>query len=215
MTKKSIREVISILETLYPDAKAELDFKSPFELLIAVILSAQCTDVRVNQVTKVLFKEAGDAFLLSAMPIERIEAIIKPCGLYKTKAKNIHSTATVLVQQYQGVVPGTIEQLMELPGVGKKTANVVVSNVFDIPAIAVDTHVFRVSNRIGLANARTVEQTEDQLMAGIDKSKWTNAHHMIIFHGRRVCKARKPLCSQCTLQTYCKYYKKHPQEPSA
>jgi len=215
MTKKNIREVISILETLYPDAKAELDFKTPFELLIAVILSAQCTDVRVNQVTKVLFQLGGDAFSLSQMPIEEIEKIIKPCGLFKTKAKNIHRTASLLVENYKGEVPDTIEKLMTLPGVGKKTANVVVSNVFNTPAIAVDTHVFRVSNRIGLANAKTVEQTEEQLMQGIERNKWTHAHHMIIFHGRRVCKARQPLCVQCLIRPYCKYYKKHPQESIA
>lgn len=212
MTKKNINEVISILETLYPDAKAELNFYTPFELLIAVILSAQCTDVRVNQVTKVLFKVGGDAFSMAALSIVEIEEIIKPCGLFKTKAKNIHTTASMLVEKYDGKVPGTIELLMELPGVGKKTANVVVSNAFDTPAIAVDTHVFRVSNRIGIANAKTVEQTELQLMKGIERDKWTKAHHMIIFHGRRVCKARRPLCDQCPIRPYCKYYKKHPQE---
>lgn len=212
MTKKNIKEVIDILERLYPDAQAELDFKSPFELLIAVILSAQCTDVRVNQVTKVLFERAGDAFALSTLPLEELEAIIKPCGLYKTKAKNIKTTATMLVENYAGNVPSKHEQLTKLPGVGRKTANVVVSNAFDTPAIAVDTHVFRVSNRIGLANAKTVEETEAQLMKGIERSMWTKAHHMIIFHGRRVCKARTPLCGICDVKAYCKYYKKHSQE---
>ena len=212
MTKKNIKEVIDILERPYPDAQAELDFKSPFELLIAVILSAQCTDVRVNQVTKVLFEKAGDAFALSKLPLEEIEAIIKPCGLYKTKAKNIKTTATMLVDNYEGNVPSQHEALTKLPGVGRKTANVVVSNAFDTPAIAVDTHVFRVSNRIGLANAKTVEETEVQLMKGIDRAMWTKAHHMIIFHGRRVCKARSPLCGICDVKAYCKYYKKHPQE---
>ena len=212
MTKKSIKEVIEILERLYPDAQAELDFKSPFELLIAVILSAQCTDVRVNQVTKILFERAGDAYALAALPLDEIETIIKPCGLYKTKAKNIKTTATMLVDEYAGNVPSKHEQLTKLPGVGRKTANVVVSNAFDTPAIAVDTHVFRVSNRIGLAQAKTVEETEEQLMKGIEKAMWTKAHHMIIFHGRRVCKARSPLCGTCDLKSYCKYYKKHPQE---
>ncbi len=212
MTKKNIKEVIAILERLYPDAKAELDFKSPFQLLIAVILSAQCTDVRVNQVTKVLFERAGDAYALSTLPLDEIEAIIKPCGLYKTKAKHIKLTATQLVETYAGSVPGTHEQLIKLPGVGRKTANVVVSNAFDTPAIAVDTHVFRVSNRIGLADAKTVEETEEQLMKGIEKELWTKSHHMIIFHGRRVCKARSPMCGICEISPYCKYYKKHPQE---
>ncbi len=212
MTKKNIKEVIEILKRLYPDAKAELDFGSPFELLIAVILSAQCTDVRVNQVTKVLFERANDAQTLSKVPLEEIETIIKSCGLYKTKAKNIKTTATMLVELYDGDVPGKHEQLIKLPGVGRKTANVVVSNAFNTPAIAVDTHVFRVSNRIGLANAKTVEKTEEQLMKGIDKGLWTLAHHMIIFHGRRVCKARSPMCGICDIRPYCKYYKKHSQE---
>jgi endonuclease-3 len=209
MTKKNIKEVIERLEALYPDAKAELDFKNPFELLIAVILSAQCTDVRVNQVTKVLFEVAGDALSLSELPIEQIEEIIKPCGLYKTKSKNIQETARRLVAFYGGEVPSSHEALTELPGVGRKTANVVVSNAFGIPAIAVDTHVFRVSNRIGLAKASTVEATESQLMKAIDKDKWTLAHHMIIFHGRRVCKARQPQCEVCTLSDLCEFYKKN------
>lgn len=208
MTKKNIKEVIERLEALYPDARAELDYKNPFELLIAVILSAQCTDVRVNQVTKVLFEVAGDALSLSELPIERIEEIIKPCGLYKTKSKNIQETARRLVAFYDGEVPSDHEALTELPGVGRKTANVVVSNAFGIPAIAVDTHVFRVSNRIGLAKASTVEATEIQLMKAIDKEKWTLAHHMIIFHGRRVCKARQPRCEFCTLNDLCEFYKK-------
>lgn len=207
MTRKSAQEIINQLEKLYPDAKAELDFGSAFELLIAVILSAQCTDVRVNQVTKVLFSKANTPKALGEMPLEEIEEIIKPCGLYKTKAKNIKSTANALVFNHQGEVPGTIEALMALDGVGKKTANVVVSNAFDTPAIAVDTHVFRVSNRIGLANAKTVEATEEQLMKVINRTQWTKAHHMIIFHGRRVCKARSPMCDVCTIASLCKYYK--------
>ena len=212
MTKKTIQAVISGLESLYPDAKAELDYSTPFELLIAVILSAQCTDIRVNQVTKILFNRANTAKTMMLIDLNEIETIIKPCGLYKNKARHILETSKRIVDCYDGEVPKTIEALMTLPGVGKKTANVVVSNVFDTPAIAVDTHVFRVSNRIGLANAKTVEETEIQLMKGIEKNKWTKAHHMIIFHGRRVCKARNPECESCLIQTFCKYYKKHHQE---
>lgn len=212
MTKKNVKLVIDELEKLYPDAKAELDYNSPFELLIAVILSAQCTDVRVNQVTKILFEVAGEAHLLANLPIEEIEKIIKPCGLYKTKAKNILMTAQILVQKYNGLVPAIHDELTALPGVGRKTANVVVSNAFGIPAIAVDTHVFRVSNRIGLAKAKTVEATEEQLMKCIDRDMWTLTHHMLIFHGRRVCKARSPMCSECTLTPYCEYYKKSAKE---
>ena len=212
MTKKTIKEIINILETLYPDAKAELDFNTPFELLIAVILSAQCTDVRVNQVTKVLFEIGNAPEKLAGLPLEKIEEIIKPCGLYKTKANNIKTTAEIIVTSFNGVVPSSHEALMTLPGVGRKTANVVVSNAFDTPAIAVDTHVFRVSNRIGLANAKTVDETEVQLMKGIDRQLWTKAHHMIIFHGRRICKARSPLCGECPIRPYCKYFKKLSRE---
>ncbi|HAS73901.1 MAG TPA: endonuclease III [Clostridiales bacterium UBA8960] len=212
MTKKTIKEIINILETLYPDAKAELDFNTPFELLIAVILSAQCTDVRVNQVTKVLFEIGNTPEKLAGLPLEKIEEIIKPCGLYKTKANNIKTTAEIIVTSFNGVVPSSHEALMTLPGVGRKTANVVVSNAFDTPAIAVDTHVFRVSNRIGLANAKTVDETEVQLMKGIDRQLWTKAHHMIIFHGRRICKARSPLCGECPIRPYCKYFKKLSRE---
>lgn len=212
MTKKMIKQIMDILEGLYPDAKAELDFTTPFELLIAVILSAQCTDVRVNMVTEILFKEANTAEKLAVLPIHVIEEIIKPCGLYKTKAQNIKKTSERIVNEFDGQVPSSHELLMTLPGVGRKTANVVVSNAFDVPAIAVDTHVFRVSNRIGLANAKTVDETEKQLMKGIEMERWTKAHHMIIFHGRRVCKARAPLCESCPVKPYCKYYKKSHQE---
>ncbi|MCA0385837.1 MAG: endonuclease III [Firmicutes bacterium] len=212
LSKKQVAEIVDILETLYPDAQAELDFKSPFELLIAVILSAQCTDVRVNQVTKVLFEVAGTAEKLANLPIEEIEEIIKPCGLYKTKAKNIKETSYQIATHHNGQVPSQHEVLITLPGVGRKTANVVVSNAFDTPAIAVDTHVFRVANRIGLSKAKNVEDTEEQLMKRIEKSRWTKAHHLLIFHGRRVCKARGPVCSSCPLTGVCDYYKKHVQE---
>ncbi len=204
-TKATCLEIVKALDALYPDARAELDFNNPYELLVATILSAQCTDVRVNQVTKILFKEAPTAKALQELPIETLESIIKPCGLYASKAKNLHLTATQLVEVYFGEVPRDIPTLMTLPGVGKKTANVVVSNAFDTPAIAVDTHVFRVSNRLGLVYASTVEETEEQLMKVVPKSLWTKTHHTIIFHGRRVCKARKPDCENCTVSQLCLY----------
>ncbi len=203
LTKATALEVIERLDQMYPDAKAELDFNSPYELLVATVLSAQCTDVRVNLVTKVLFAEAADVYLLDAMPLERLEEIIKPCGLYKSKAKNLKETALRLVHDFDGKVPESIETLMTLPGVGRKTANVVVSNAFGIPAIAVDTHVFRVSNRIGLVHEPDVEKTEFALMKLVPKSMWTKTHHNIIFHGRRVCKARKPECESCQLADVC------------
>lgn len=208
MTKKKALEIVGLLEELYPNAKAELDYKNPFELLIAVILSAQCTDVRVNEVTKVLFLKAPDAFSMANLPIDVLESIIKPCGLYKTKAKNIHLTTNRLALEFDGQVPKDHSVLTSLPGVGQKTANVVVSNAFGVPAIAVDTHVFRVSNRLGLAKANTVTKTEEQLKKCLDKSSWTKVHHQLIFHGRRVCKARNPNCSECTLSHLCQFYKK-------
>lgn len=203
LTKVQCLEVVKRLEALYPDAKAELDFTNPYELLVATVLSAQCTDVRVNEVTKVLFAEAPTVTRLFEMPIEQLETIIKSCGLYKSKAKNLKETARQLLLYHDGQVPQTIEALTALPGVGRKTANVVVSNAFDIQAIAVDTHVFRVSNRIGLVHEETVEATELALMKVVPKDKWTKTHHTIIFHGRRVCKARKPDCSNCSLTDIC------------
>lgn len=202
-TKPVCLEVVKRLDDMYPDAKAELDFRNPYELLVATVLSAQCTDVRVNEVTKVLFREAPTVEDLSAMPLEMLEAIIKSCGLYKSKAKNLKETARLLIERHDSQVPEQIEALIKLPGVGKKTANVVVSNAFGIPAIAVDTHVFRVSNRIGLVHEDNVEDTEESLMKVIPKSMWTKSHHTIIFHGRRVCKARKPDCDHCRLSDLC------------
>ncbi len=207
LTKKAAREVLDLLLELYPDAKAELDFTNPFELLIATILSAQCTDVQVNKTTAVLFKDyktPGDFIKLDE---KQLGEIIHSCGFYNTKARNILATCHILLSKYDGRVPNTKEDLMTLPGVGRKTANVVVSNAFDTPAIAVDTHVFRVSNRIGLALASNVDDTEEQLMGIIDKKMWTKAHHLLIFHGRRICKARKPICHQCPLTEYCIFFK--------
>lgn len=207
LTKNQCLEVVHRLCEIFPDAKAELDFSNPFELLVATVLSAQCTDVRVNEVTKTLFKVAPTASALANIDLEALEILIKPCGLYKSKAKNLKLTAERLVSEFDSEVPSSIEVLMTLPGVGKKTANVVVSNAFDIPAIAVDTHVFRVSNRIGLVCADTVEKTEEQLMAVVPKELWTKTHHTIIFQGRRVCKARKPECDACELTDLCLYFK--------
>lgn len=201
----NVKAILDGLEALYPDAAPELTFNNPFELLIAVILSAQCTDVRVNQVTAVLFREAPNARALADMPLADIERIVKPCGLYKTKSKNIKATAQILCDQFEGRVPEAHAALVALPGVGRKTANVVVSNAFGVPAIAVDTHVFRVSNRIGLAKSDTVLGVEAQLMKRIPKRRWTLSHHLLIFHGRRVCKARKPNCEQCGISDYCRY----------
>lgn len=206
LSKAKAIQVLDILETLYPDARPELDFTSRFELLIATILSAQCTDVRVNLVTGELFKEFNTPEAILTLSVEELGKRIKTCGLYISKAANIYATCRLLLERHGGQVPGTLEELTALPGVGRKTANVVLSNGFGVPAIAVDTHVFRVSNRIGLAAAETVEKTEQHLMAVIPKDRWSHSHHLLIFHGRRCCKARKPECDRCPLTGLCYYY---------
>jgi endonuclease-3 len=207
--KKADRKtVIELLLEEFPDAKAELNFSNPFELLVATILSAQCTDVQVNKTTSVLFekyKRPEDFLKLSEDELGRL---IYSCGFYKTKSRNILSTCQMLLEKFNGQVPDNLKDLMSLPGVGRKTANVVLSNAFGTPAIAVDTHVFRVSNRIGLANSSNVLDTEKDLMKNIDKDMWSKAHNLLIFHGRRICKAQRPLCDICPLTEYCIYYKK-------
>lgn len=208
LTKEEVKEVLNILNKEYPDAQCELNHNSPYELLVATILSAQCTDVRVNQVTSELFDYYNTPAKIIEMGIERLEDYIKPCGFYRNKAKNIMGASLMILNQYNGEVPDTVKGLMKLPGVGKKTANVVASTCFGVQAIAVDTHVFRLSNRIGIVNEKNVEDTEKSLQKKIEKNMWTKAHHLLIFHGRRTCKARKPLCEQCVINSYCKYYNK-------
>ncbi|MCF6462529.1 endonuclease III [Clostridium sp. Cult1] len=207
LTKEEIKKVIDILMELYPDAKAELNYSNPFELLIATILSAQCTDVQVNKTTAKLFKELKTPEDYLKLTEEELGEKIRSCGFYKTKSKNILGTCKLLIEEFNGEVPSSLEELITLPGVGRKTANVVLSNAFSTPAIAVDTHVFRVSNRIGLADSNNVLDTEKDLMDSIDRDMWSKAHHLLIFHGRRVCKARRPLCGKCPLKDYCFYYK--------
>lgn len=206
MSYAKINKILDDLDSLYPDAKAGLDFTTPFELLIATILSAQCTDVRVNKVTAVLFKEHNTPKSILDLGIDGLTKYIKSCGLYKTKSKNIINTCNVLYHDYDSKVPDNIEELMKLPGVGRKTANVVVSNAFDTPAIAVDTHVFRVTNRIGIVNEKDVLSTEKTLMRVIPKERWSKSHHLFIWHGRNICKARNPKCEECILNDRCKFY---------
>lgn len=197
--------VLQLLAETYPDADCELNYTTPFELLVATILSAQATDERVNIVTGRLFPKYNEPRHFAAMTYEQLGEKIRDLGLFRNKARQIVETSRILLDQYDGEVPRTREQLMELPGVGRKTANVVVSNVFDTPAIAVDTHVFRVANRIGLADAKNVDATERQLMAAIPESLWTVTHHRIIHHGRRLCSARNPQCSVCPIEPHCLY----------
>ena len=203
MKKENVKEILSRLKSAYPDAKPELDYSSEFELLIAAILSAQCTDKQVNRVTEKLFSVYPEASSFAAASQDELEEHIRPCGFYRMKAKNIISASKIIVEKYEGRVPNTLEDLTALPGVGRKVANVVLSNAFGIPAIAVDTHVFRVSNRIGLAHAKNELNTEKQLMENIPKELWSIAHHWLIFHGRRACHARGPKCDTCVLSGLC------------
>ena len=199
------RQILAELERLYPDAKPALNFDNAYQLLIAVILSAQCTDVKVNMVTPALFAAYPDACAMAKATPEEIEPYIKTCGIYRNKARNLAATARELVARFGGEVPADHEALTSLPGVGRKTANVVMSCAFGADAIAVDTHVFRVSNRLGLADAPDVLKTEEQLMQAIPRDAWSRAHHWLIFHGRRVCAARKPACESCTLREWCRH----------
>ena len=199
MDRLQANQVLDALAVLYPEAAAELHFSNPYETLIAVILSAQCTDKRVNMVTERLFPLFPDAFAMAKLEPEELEPYIRECGLYHNKAKNIVAACRALVEQYDGVVPSDRKQLMALPGVGQKTAGVVLMAAFGDAQIPVDTHVFRVSRRIGLADADTAEKVELQLREILPRERWSHAHHLIIFHGRRCCAARKPACERCPL----------------
>lgn len=208
MNKKN-KEVIEILHGLYPEAKCELNHENPVQLLVATILSAQATDKKVNEVTEMLFQKYADLDDFLTITPEELESYIKVIGLYKSKGKNLINLFPILKDKHNGKVPQTMEELVELPGVGRKTANVVLSTIFKVPAIAVDTHVFRVSNRIGIVNETTVEKTEQALMKKIDKDMWIDTHHLLIFHGRRLCYARAPQCGICPVNHLCNYYKKN------
>lgn len=207
LNKKEIEIVMKKLNKLYPDARPELNFSNSFELLIATILSAQCTDVRVNKVTEILFNDYKTPEEFLSMDINTLSEYIHSCGFYNSKSKNILETCKILVEKYDSIVPNNMEDLTKLPGVGRKTANVVMSCAFGIPAIAVDTHVFRVTNRIGIVNETDVLSTEESLMKVLKKDTWSIAHHLFIFHGRRLCTSRSPKCNDCIINTECKYYK--------
>lgn len=208
MIKENREQILATLECLYGQQQCGLDFDTPFELLIATILSAQCTDVRVNIVTKELFKNYHTPEAILFLGEEELLKKIKTCGLANTKAKNIILTCTLMLSNFGGIVPNTLDELIMLPGVGRKTANVVLSNAYNIPAIAVDTHVFRVSRRIGLAKGKTVLEVEKELMKNIPRDQWSQAHHWLIWHGRKCCTARNPNCMVCMLQSLCNYAKR-------
>lgn len=207
MNAKDAQQSLRILSELYKDARPALHYATAYELLIAVILSAQCTDERVNKVTAELFKEHNTPETMLLLSQEQLEKYIFSCGLYKSKAAHILSATKDIVERFGGQVPESFADLKSLAGVGQKTANVVSAVWFDKDAIAVDTHVFRVSNRLGLADANTPLKTEEQLKKVIPQKDWSKAHHWLIYHGRRICHSQKPDCGNCALREYCDYYK--------
>ncbi len=211
MTRKQLfRNVLSRFEETMPVAETELRYRTPYELLVAVILSAQCTDKRVNIITPPFFKRYPSAELLAVADRDDVFELIRSCSYPNNKTKHLIGMAQMLIEKYGGEVPGTVEELMQLPGVGRKTANVIASVVFNKPALAVDTHVFRVSERIGLTqNAKNPLEAEKQLVKYIPEDLRAIAHHWLILHGRYVCTARTPKCSECKFTDWCNYYKTH------
>ncbi|MBR2780821.1 MAG: endonuclease III [Eubacteriaceae bacterium] len=208
LERSELDRITEKLIAAYPEARCALDHHSPFELLIATVLSAQCTDVRVNMVTPALFAAADTPKEMASLGYDRLYPLIKTCGLADSKTKHILKLSEKLVNEYSSEVPSTMEELTSLPGVGRKTANVVLANAFGVPTIAVDTHVFRVSNRIGYAEAKDVGRTEKQLMENIDRDKWILMHHVLITHGRRICHSRKPECGACPVRDECGWTQK-------
>lgn len=203
-TQGEIKEILDNLEIMYPDAECALDHRNLFELIVAVSLSAQTTDKSVNQVTPELFAAYPDAYALAKAMPEEVEPYIRRIGMYRTKSKNIVELARKLASDFQGQVPESYEDLVSLPGVGRKTANVVLSVGFGQPRIAVDTHVFRVANRIGLTEEKDVLKTELALMEVLPEERWSRTHHSLIFHGRNCCTARNPRCQECLIAKYCR-----------
>ena len=205
LKKEAVEQVLDTLEKTYPDAECALEHKNVFQLIVAVALSAQTTDKAVNIVTPALFDRYPDAESLALAEPDEVAEYIKRIGMYKTKAKNIVGLAQKLVNDFSGEVPDDYDSLISLPGVGRKTANVVLSVGFGQQRIAVDTHVFRVANRIGIVKEKDVLKTELSLMERIPENRWSQTHHSLIFHGRQCCDARKPKCDECPINTYCEY----------
>lgn len=209
MNANEKKQAIAILKNLYFDAKPALEFTTAYELLVAVMLSAQCTDARVNIVTRELFKRYNTPQAMLTLSQEELERYIFSCGFYRNKAAHILSASKDILERFGGAVPSTIEDLMSLAGVGKKTANVVYSVWFGGAAIAVDTHVFRVSNRLGLAKGNTPEKVEMGLNKALPKDEWSQVHHWLIYHGRQICHSQKPDCAVCPLAELCDFAKKN------
>jgi len=206
MKKNDVINMLKLLKETYPDAKCSLDFTTPFELLIAVILSAQCTDDRVNKTTPSLFAKCSTPEEFVNIPLAELETLIHPCGFYKTKSKNIKLTAQKILDEFNGKVPENMKDLMSLPGVGRKTANVVMLEAFNSPqGIAVDTHAKRLSNRIGLSYEHEPEKIEQDLLKQFPSEFYKDINHIFIWHGRNTCTARSPKCETCPIQKYCKH----------
>lgn len=201
--KERIKETISILSELYPNIKIQLDFSSPFELLVATILSAQCTDARVNQVTQVLFKKMNTPEDFAKADIEFIEKEIYSTGFYHAKAKSLKNASIMLIDKHNSLVPNTMDALLKLPGVGRKTANVILGHCFNTPGIVVDTHVIRISNMMKFVESKDAVEIEFELMKLIDKDLWVNFTHYFINHGRNTCIARRPKCNECSVSHLC------------
>ena len=200
-----IKEIIKAFETKYPNAECSLNFNTPLELLIAVMLSAQSTDAMVNKITPRLFRELKTAKDFAECDIKKLEVLVKSSGFYHNKAKNIKATCTIIAEKYNGVVPKTMEELTALPGVGRKTANVVLLNAFNIcEGIAVDTHAKRIANRIGLSDKDDALKVEQDLLKVIPKKDWYKMNHLLVYHGRETCTARNPKCDICCINKWCK-----------
>ena len=202
------KAIMDRLVAYYPEVKSGLVFENPYQLFVATVLSAQTTDQQVNRITRELFKAVPDIFTLSNMESVQLEKHVKSCGLYRQKSKSLIAAARIIVEEHDGMIPESFEQLVRLPGVGRKTANVIISSAFGQPALAVDTHVFRVSRRLGLADANKVNLVEEQLKKVILREYWSESHHRLIAHGRTICHARKPNCEACFLSDLCLYYEK-------
>ena len=200
---------MACLEEEYSGTATALNYTSPFELLVAVIMSAQCTDERVNKITARIFPKYNSPQKMALLSQEQMEDLIRDCGLFRSKTKNILATCHKLIEAYSGRVPDNVQELMTLPGVGKKTANVIANIIYGVPAIAVDTHVFRVSHRLGLSDGKDPIAVEQDLMRAIPRDKWGEAHHWLIWHGRKICRARKPYCHECMLLNLCPYDNKN------
>ena len=208
-TQKEAIKIIKILKEYYPEATCSLDFASPFEMAISVMLSAQCTDERVNKTTPELFKRANTPEQMCQLKLEEIEKIVKPCGFYKNKAKNILACSQMLVEKYNGIVPNDMENLQKLPGIGRKSANVIMLEAFNNPqGIAVDTHAKRISNKIGLSLESDPEKIEKDLLKILPQETYYDANHLFVWHGRYTCIARKPKCNECPIKKYCDTYVK-------